>query len=89
MSCVPTEKRKKFEPTVEKGIFVGYNETSKAYMFYIPALRKTFIRRDVKFEEGRALSKSLEREQATMQEEEKQVPRQEAQPTPQITYLTC
>lgn len=52
---------------------MGYNETSKAYMFYIPALRKTFIRRDVKFEEGRALSKSLEREQATVQEEEKQV----------------
>lgn len=56
-------------------------------MLYIPALRKTFIRRDVKFEEGRALSKSVECEQATMQEEEQQVPRQEAQLTPQITSL--
>ena len=28
---VPKEKRSKLEPSGKKGIFVGYNETSKAY----------------------------------------------------------
>jgi hypothetical protein len=55
---VPSEKRTKLEATAEKGIFVGYNEISKAYRVYIPALRKTIIRRDVKFEENRALKKA-------------------------------
>ena len=35
-SYVPKEKRTKLEPTVEKGIFVGYSETSKAFRIYIP-----------------------------------------------------
>jgi transposase InsO family protein len=34
---VPVEKRTKLEPSGQKGIFVGYNETSKAYMIFIPA----------------------------------------------------
>ena len=55
---IPVEKRTKLEPIVEKGILVGYSETSKAYRVYIPALRKTVVRRDVKFEEERALQKS-------------------------------
>ena len=32
-SHVPSEKRTKFEPTTERGIFVGYDETSKAFVF--------------------------------------------------------
>ena len=36
-SYVPKEKRTKLEPTVEKGVFVGYSETSKAFRIYIPA----------------------------------------------------
>jgi transposase InsO family protein len=55
---VPLEKRTKLEATTEKGIFVGYSENSKAYRVYIPALRKTVVRRDVKFEEDRALRKA-------------------------------
>jgi hypothetical protein len=50
-SHVPSEKRTKLEPIAEKGIFVGYNETSKAYRIYIPAERKIVVRRDVRFEE--------------------------------------
>ena len=50
-SHVPSEKRTKLEPTVEKGIFVGYDETSKAFRIYLPSLRKVVVRRDVKFEE--------------------------------------
>ena len=30
-SHVPSEKRKKLEPTTEKGILMGYDETSKAF----------------------------------------------------------
>jgi transposase InsO family protein len=42
-SHVPSEKRTKLEPTAEKGIFVGYGETSKAFCIYIPSLRKTVV----------------------------------------------
>jgi hypothetical protein len=55
---VPSEKRTKQEPTIEKGILVGYSETSKAYRIYIPTLRKAVVRRDVKFEEDRAFKRS-------------------------------
>ena len=34
-SHVPFEKRTKLEPIAEKGIFVGYSETSKAFQIYI------------------------------------------------------
>jgi hypothetical protein len=32
---VPKEKRTKMEPSCKKGVFVGYNENSKAYMIYV------------------------------------------------------
>jgi hypothetical protein len=32
---VPKEKRKKMEPSRKKGVFVGYNENSKAYRIYV------------------------------------------------------
>jgi hypothetical protein len=44
-SIVPFEKRTKLYPVVEKGIFVGYRETSKDFHIYIPSLRKTFLRK--------------------------------------------
>jgi transposase InsO family protein len=49
------EKRTKLDPIAEKGILVGYSETSKAYRIYIPTIKKIVLRRDVKFEEERAL----------------------------------
>jgi hypothetical protein len=48
-------RKDKLDPTAEKGILVGYSETSKTYRIYIPSTRKTILRRDVKFEEERAL----------------------------------
>ena len=57
-SHVPFEKRTKLEPTAEKGIFVGYDETSKAYHIYIPVRKLTVVRQDVKFEEEKAFKKS-------------------------------
>ena len=59
-SQVPKEKRTKLDPTAEKGIFVGYSDTSKAFRIYIPALRRVVLRRDVKFEEEKAYSRSRE-----------------------------
>jgi hypothetical protein len=44
---VSLDKRMKLDPTVEKGILTGYNETSKAYRVYVPALRKVVVCRDV------------------------------------------
>jgi hypothetical protein len=69
---VPLESMKKLEPTTVKGIFVGYSETSKAYRVYVPTLRRTVIRRDVRFEEGKVLKKSLEHEQSTTENEEQE-----------------
>jgi hypothetical protein len=42
---------------------VGYNEISKAYRIYIPALRRVVVRRDVKFEEQKAYERSRELDQ--------------------------
>jgi hypothetical protein len=44
---VPMEKRIKLEPSGQKGIFWGYNGTSKDYKIFIPAQRKTFVSKDV------------------------------------------
>ena len=74
-SHVPKEKRTKMEPTTEKGIFVGYSETSKAYRLYIPGYRTVVVRRDVKFEEDRAFRKSRfsdEVESETQQQQQQQ-----------------
>ena len=70
-SQVPKEKRTKLDPTTEKGIFVGYSKTSKAYRIYIPALRSVVVRQDVRFKEDRAFMRSPElgdREPSTLQQ---------------------
>lgn len=41
-----------------KGIFVGCNKTSNAYIVSIPGLRKIILNRDIKFEEGETFKKS-------------------------------
>eukprot|EP00253_Pinus_taeda_P004364 PITA_04364 len=63
-SYIPKEQRMKLEPMAEKGIFMGYNETSKAYWILIPSKRRVVIRRGVKFEEERAYRRSREEEEA-------------------------
>ena len=77
-SHVPSEKRTKFETTREKGIFVGYDETSKAFRIYLPSLRKVVVRREVRFEEDQAFRKSRESVQGEQQvptpQEASQVP---------------
>jgi hypothetical protein len=46
---VPKEKRTNMEPSGKKGVFVGYNENSKAYIIYVPSQRKIEVRRDATF----------------------------------------
>ena len=62
---VPKEKRTKMEPSRKKGVFVGYNESYKAYMIYIPSQRKIEVSRDVTFHEEAAFKKSRELQQET------------------------
>ena len=76
-SHVPSEKRTKFDPTAERGIFVGYDETSKAYRIYLPCSRKVVVRREVKFDEERAFQKSRELEQG-----------ETSAPTPQLVQAS-
>jgi hypothetical protein len=57
-SHVPSKNTKKIEPTTKKGILVRYSETLKAFRIYIPSLRKTIVRRDVRFEEDKAFRRS-------------------------------
>ena len=66
-SHIPFEKRTKFEPTTERRIFVGYDETSKAFCIYLPSLRKVVVRREVRFEEERAFKKPRESKQGKQQ----------------------
>ena len=72
-SHVPSEKRTKSEATGQMGIFVGYDETSKAFHIYLPAQREVVVRRDVRFEEERAFRRSRDSEV------------EEQQSTPQVT----
>jgi hypothetical protein len=48
---IPKDKRNKLEPSGKKGIFVGYNVSSKAYRIYIPIQHKVEVSRDVTFNE--------------------------------------
>lgn len=73
---VPMEKRMKLEPLELKGIFVGYNETLKAYRIIIPVRRKIFVSRDVKFEDNLASRKSQDLSPVT-DNEEKEAPKDE------------
>jgi hypothetical protein len=72
---VPKEKRTKLDPSGRKGIFVGYSDTSKAYMIYIPDHWKVEISRDVTFDENGAFSKSKQIHAEEAHEEENEVPK--------------
>ena len=54
--------RKKLEPIAEVGIFLEYTDTPHNYRVYLLVHRMTMVRRDVKFDEGKAMQLSLERE---------------------------
>ena len=55
---IPKEKRTKLDISRRKGIFVGYNDTSKAYRIYFPGFKKIKISRAVTFDEDSTFSRS-------------------------------
>ena len=59
------------------GIFVGYTETPHTYRVYLQKIRMTVVRRDIKFNEVKAMKLSLERELHLPVEEELLVPKDE------------
>jgi len=61
---------KKLESTSNLGIFVGYTDTPHNYLVYLPTNRMTVVRRDVKFDEEKAMQVSLERELELHEDEE-------------------
>jgi hypothetical protein len=66
----------KFSGTWTKDIFVGYNETSKAYRIFIPTHWRTMVSQDVKFKEEFASKKSHETLLVT-EDEEREAPKVE------------
>jgi hypothetical protein len=60
---VTKENRTKMEPLGKKGVFVGYNENSKAYKIYVPDQRQIELSRDVTFHEEVTFKKSRELQQ--------------------------
>ena len=55
---IPKENRTKMEPFGKKGTFVGYNETSKAFIIYVPSERHVEVSWDVTFHEEGAFKRS-------------------------------
>jgi hypothetical protein len=49
---IPSKLRKKLDDRSEKCIFIGYSETSKAYILYNPITKKLILSKDVKFLEN-------------------------------------
>ena len=64
------EKRTKLDPSRKKGIFVGYNESSKAYKIYFLGFKKIDISMDVQFDEDSTYNKSIKRPNAELEETE-------------------
>ena len=52
---VTKDSRKKLEPKIEMGIFLGYTDTPHNYQVYFSANRITVVRSDVKFDEEKAM----------------------------------
>ena len=52
---VTKDSRKKLEPTDEIGIFLGYIDTPHNHRGYLPKSRMNVFRRDVNFDEEKAM----------------------------------
>ena len=72
---VPKEKISKLESSGKKGIFVGYNESSKAYRVYISGFRQIETSRDVTFDEDVAFSRSKSNHIDEVHDEEPEAPK--------------
>ena len=71
---VPKEKRSKLDPSRKMGIFVGYNDQSKAHRIYIPGFHRIEINRNVTFDEDAAFNKYRKSYADEEHEEEQEAP---------------
>jgi hypothetical protein len=76
---VTKDVRKKMELTTEVGIFVGYTEKPHNYCVYFPNNKMIVMLWDIKFDEGKAMWLSLERDLDLHAEDELLVPKDESQ----------
>lgn len=72
---VPKDKRSKLDPSGKKGIFVGYDESSKAYRVYIPGYRQIKTSRDATFDEDTAFSRWKQNHSNEIHDEESKAPK--------------
>ena len=72
---VSREKRSKLEPSGKKGIFVGYNESLKAYRVYIPGFRQIETSRDVTFDDDTPFSRLWPNHVDEVHDEEHEAPK--------------
>jgi hypothetical protein len=70
------------EPSLKKGIFVGYSESSKDYIIYVPGQQKVEINIDVTFYENIAFRKYIEDSTDSNDEEEHEGPKEETACSP-------
>jgi hypothetical protein len=85
-SHIPKDKRNKLQTSGKKGIFVGYNDSSKDYRIYIPEQHKIEVSRDVTFNERMVFKKSIEE---TIEEEEIEEPNEEITEQPNHPMEPC
>ena len=76
---VTKDEWKKLELTTQLGIFVGYINTPHNYQVYLPTNTMTMVRKDVRFDEEKAIRFSLEREHELHVNEEILAPKVEPQ----------
>ena len=70
---------RKLDQIVELGILVGYTDTPHNYHVYLPSLRMIVVRRDVKFDEEKAMRCSLQRKLQLHAHQEILAPKEEPQ----------
>ena len=75
---VTKNAKKRLELTAEFGIFVGYTETPHDYRLYFQNSGMTVVRRDIKFNDEKAMKLSLERELDLHAEEQLLAPKDES-----------
>eukprot|EP00253_Pinus_taeda_P006173 PITA_06173 len=74
---VTKDARKQLDPIAELGILVGYTDTPHNYRVFLPTSQTTMVRRDLKFDEKKAMRVPLERELKLHADEELSVPKEE------------
>jgi hypothetical protein len=76
---VTKDSKKNLEPNAEVGIFVGYTETTHNYHVYFLNSKMIVMRWDIKFDEGKTMRLSLERELDLHAKAKLLVPKDESQ----------